>query len=84
MNKISMISFLIFFLCSCAEYKVASNVNVNDIKYQYEELYLDEIDLNIDKDKNIQIDQENWKRINSNLIKIHYHILKIQSQLDEK
>lgn len=84
MNKISILSFLTFLLCSCNTYKVSSNVNVNEVKYQYEELYLDEVDLDIDKEKNIQINQENWKRIKANLVKIHYHILKIQSQLDEK
>ena len=84
MNKFSISSFLIFLLCSCTSYQVSSNVNVNEVKYQYEELYLDEIDLDIDKDKNIQIDEENWKRIKANLIKIHYHILKIQSLIDEK
>lgn len=80
--KISLISLL---LCSCSStYQISSNEQINDIKYNYEELYLDRVYITQNETKNIEIDEKNWKIIKTNLIKIHYHILKIQEQLNAK
>lgn len=80
--KISLFSLL---LCSCSTtYQISSNEQINDINYNYEELYLDRVYVTQNENKDIEIDEKNWKIIKTNLIKIHYHILKIQEQLDIK
>ena len=77
--KISLISFL---LCACAsKYEISSNIQVNEVKTYHENLYLDEIDFKVDKNNDIHIDSENWNILKTNIIKIHYHILKLQEQL---
>ena len=83
MVNLLKISFIFLFLCACSttEHHISPNIQVNDVKYQYEELYLNEINFNLDENKDIHIDQENWKIIKTNLIKIHYHILKLQEQI---
>ena len=83
MVNLLRISFILLFLCSCVtkESHISPNINVNDVNYQYEELYLNEITFNLDENKDIHIDNENWNIIKTNLIKIHYHILKLQSQI---
>ena len=80
--KISLFSLL---LCSCSStYQISSSEQINDVNYNYEELYLDRVYIIQNENKDIEIDEKNWKIIKTNLIKIHYHILKIQEQLDNK
>lgn len=80
--KISLISLL---LCSCStSYQISSNEQINDVNYNYEDLYLDKVYVTQNKNNNIELDEKNWKIIKNNLIKIHYHILKIQNQIDNQ
>ena len=79
--KISLILFS-FLLCACtSKYEISSNINVREIQHYHENLYLDEIDFKVDKNNDIHIDNENWSILKTNIIKIHYHILKLQEQL---
>ena len=79
--KISLI-IISFLICACTpKYEISSNINVNNVEHYHENLYLDEIDFKVDKNNDIHIDNENWNILKTNIIKIHYHILKLQEQL---
>lgn len=81
--RISLFILSLLLLCSCS-YTVSNKDETENIKGSYEELYLDKIDLDVNPNKTVQINEQNWKIIKSNLIKIHYHILKLQSIIDQK
>lgn len=81
--KISLFILSLNLLCACS-HTVSNKDETENVKGSYEELYLDKIDLDVNPDKTIQINEQNWKTIKSNLIKIHYHILKLQSIIDQK
>ena len=85
MVNLLKISLIILLLAACsANYEVSNKEQIHNVIYNHEDLYLDNVDFKKDKDNNIIINKNNWKLIKTNLIKIHYHILKLQSQIDMK
>lgn len=85
MVNLLKISLIILILTACStNYEISNKEQIHQVKYSYEDLYLDNIDFKKDKDNNIVISEQNWKIIKTNLVKIHYYILKLQSQIDMK
>lgn len=88
------IILIILILTSCTHnYEISSNIQVNDVEKNYENLYLTPITFDAPRDKNNNIikcniyrgmDEENWQIMQENMLKIKYHILKLQSQINQQ